>query len=338
MTRTIGALAALQKFRPQASGLGPFAIWLAIVIGAGYAAASIVSAILMTVMMKSAMPALARKSTATSQAVTLSFGRQPNYRDIRRTIMERNMFNADGTFPEESAVGPRDGEAGRAVFDLKAPCQKSTLNIQLVGTIYMGTSESSFATVREQGYSEADIYRVGDTIFGNDETIVVAIERKKLVLNNKGVKECLELAPDTVAKPNDGFPAIAGVPATDSGSSGAAVPVDTAGCGGTVQLEGPYVESELGAGFAKIINAARMVPNTVDNQVNGFKIFSINQASILGRIGFQNGDVITQVNDTSLKLPEQGFALFQALQDERDLRINLLRGGSTPCNISVRIK
>ena len=306
--------------------------WLGLAVVAAYAFAAVVSAILMSFMMKSAVKPPVRSASA-GPAVQLNMGRQPNYRDIRKAIMDRNIFNSEGKFPEESTGENREGEGGVAVFDLNAPCQRSSVNIELLGTIYMGDSTQSSATVKEQGYPEADVYRVGDAIIGNEEVIVAAIERKKLILNNKGVKECLELAGDKLPVANDGFPA---TPTAAPDMGGASDP-GAAGCGGTVQLDGPYVESELGTGFAKIINAARMVPNTTDNQVNGFKIFSINQGTILGRIGFQNGDVITQVNDTSLKLPEQGFALYQALQDEREIRINLLRG-SAPCTINVRIK
>ena len=98
------------------------------------------------------------------------------------------------------------------------------------------------------------------------------------------------------------------------------------------------MQDELGPGFGTIIQKARLVPNTTDNQMNGFKIFAIDQASLLGKTGLQNGDVITQVNETSLKQPEQGFALYQAFQDEKEVRIHILRHGTTPMMITCRIK
>jgi type II secretory pathway component PulC len=75
----------------------------------------------------------------------------------------------------------------------------------------------------------------------------------------------------------------------------------------------------------------------IDNVMNGFKIFAIDSASLLGKTGLKNGDIITGVNDTSLKQPEQGFALYQAFQDEKEVRINIQRGG-TPMTITCRIK
>jgi hypothetical protein len=49
------------------------------------------------------------------------------------------------------------------------------------------------------------------------------------------------------------------------------------------QSTDPTWSLELGPGFGTIINAARLVPNTVDNQVNGFKIFAIDPAACLRR-------------------------------------------------------
>ena len=80
------------------------------------------------------------------------------------------------------------------------------------------------------------------------------------------------------------------------------------------------------------------MPNTnADNGMNGFKIFAIDKASLIGRIGLKNGDIITGVNEVSLKQPEQGFQLYQALQDEREITIKVERKGK-PKTINIQIK
>ena len=88
-----------------------------------------------------------------------------------------------------------------------------------------------------------------------------------------------------------------------------------------------------------VIQAARIVPKT-DKQtgkMEGFKIFAIKPNSILSKTGLKNNDIITKVNDTSMKNPDQGFALYQSLQDENDIVIHVLRGG-TPTLVKVQIK
>jgi len=339
------SLETLLRFAPGREKLEAFAKTGGIAVAVlliSYLSASAVSTVIMSFMLggkvKQMQLQVGAHQVAGGSTANVAMGSSPNYRDIKKAILDRNVFNAEGKVPDEADPARREGEAGGGVFNINAPCVKPTINVELLGTIYLGESAPSMATVREAGYAEADIYKVGDAIIGNEQATIAKIERKKVIINNKGVKECLDLGGDKVAnaETSDGFPA-------DTGPATGAVPVvppQGTGGGSTVVLDAPFVESELGPGFGKIIQSARLVPNTdpSTNQVNGFKIFSIDQSSILGKIGFQNGDVITQVNDVSLKLPEQGFALYQAMQENRDITIQLLRAGTTPMTINVRVK
>jgi len=249
-----------------------------------------------------------------------------NYREFKKPILDRNIFNSSGEYPKEE-LERKGGGDGRPVFDINSPCQPCTLNLELVGTIYLGSREKSLATVREKGQADADVYRVGDGIIGNEDALVAGVDRNELIINNKGTKECLSLVSELEKQLASGQ--VAGGTSLGGGGGDQAPPV---------MVDGPYVESELGAGFGKIINAARLVPNTVDNQINGFKIFAIDPSSLFAKVGLLNGDVITQVNDASLKNPDQGFALYEAFRNEREVRISVLRNGTTPQMITVRIK
>ena len=249
-----------------------------------------------------------------------------NYRDFKKSITDRNLFNSSGEYPKEE-LERRGGGDGQPVFDINAPCQPGTLNLELIGTIYLGNRDKSFASVREKGQADADIYRVGEGIIGNEEALVAGVDRNEVIINNKGVKECLSLVSDLEKQLAAGD--LGGGISAGAGSGDQLPPV---------LVDGSYVESELGAGFGKIINAARLVPNTVDNQINGFKIFAIDPSSLFAKVGLQNGDVITQVNDASLKNPDQGFALYESFRNEREVRISVLRNGTTPQMITVRIK
>ena len=247
-------------------------------------------------------------------------------RELKKMILDRNLFNSEGKFPDEKDLTAIKRGSG---FSLAGPCSPPTLAIELMGTIYLGTAEKSLATVREKGYDEADIYKVGDQIYGIDGALVAAVERNKLIVNNNGSKECFDLSKNEskILGNNSGSLVL---PPGQSGSASSA--------GIETTLESSEVERELGPGFGKIIDTARLVPNTNDGNMNGFKIFAIRSGSLIEKVGFKNGDVITQVNDASLKLPEQGFALFQALQDEKEIRIQLLRNGTDPTNLTIRIK
>jgi len=289
----------------------------------------------MSILVKRLMGPMAtsmRRQTVSASQTNFS-GTNPNYHSLQKVIKDRNLFNSAGQFPEESLGSLSSEEAGSSSFDIKAPCKKTTLNISLVGTILIAEN-LSLATVKEQGYDEPDVYREGDAIIGNESATLVKIERNRAILNHNGVKECLELEavnPKLIAAP----PNTAVVVGSSNGKP-ASTPEPPPG-GGDIVLKEKFVQDELGPGFATIIQKARFVPNTVDSQMNGFKIFAIEPDSLFARAGLQNGDIITQVNETSLKQPDQGFALYQAFNDEREVRIHILRGGTTPMMITVRI-
>lgn len=302
---------------------------LILLMAIAYVAASSMSAWFASVLVGSTMQRLVKTSAKPSTAA-LNLNSSYNYHPLVKVIKDRNLFNAEGKFPEETNTDAKSQEGGRPSFDINAACSKPTVNVELVGTIYTG-STGSLATLQEQGYSEADVYREGDLIIGNEQAAVVRIERNRVILNNNGKKECLELASSLKDKN------LAGNTLGDSSIS-PGVPQDTSAAGNNCVFDEKYVQSELGSGFGTIIQKARLVPNTTDNVMNGFKIFAIDSSSLLGKTGLQNGDIITQVNETSLKQPEQGFALYQALQDEKEVRIHILRQGTTPMTIVCRIK
>ena len=301
-------------------------------IGLAYLLSAIIGGLVAQTLVKSIVTSRAKLAMRSEAQEASSLDRPvlANSRDLLKTIKERNIFNSEGKFPEEKFG--TDGDRTLAKFDINAPCVDTTLPIELLGTIFIGDRFRSLATVKDKAYSEADIYRVGDSIYGNEQAIVAAVDRQRIIINNSCVKECIDLDKGAPGMASDGFP-------TGPGGDFGSLPNGSGGGGSEITLDATYVEGELGPGFGKIVDAARLVPNAQpDGGINGFKIFAIKGGSLFARIGLQNGDVITQVNEVSMKQAEQGFALYQAFQDEKEVRIQLLRGGTAPQNVSVRIK
>ncbi len=91
-------------------------------------------------------------------------------------------------------------------------------------------------------------------------------------------------------------------------------------------------------GFFDILTKGRLIPhNDAADQMVGFKLIGVDSSSLFGKICLKNGDVITQVNDTSMQQADQGFALYQAFQDERDVRISYLSQGKDATMVTVKI-
>ncbi|MDE3269004.1 MAG: hypothetical protein OYH77_01830 [Pseudomonadota bacterium] len=293
--------------------------WISIIftILLAYVLATIVSAIGANLFLKTK-----KTSRRDSRAVnTVSLNKKLNYRDMRRVVLKRNIFNSTGEVPDTE-------EESNSLASNSKQCNPPTLKIKVVGMIYLG-NENSVVTVREANYSQADVYQVNDMLIGRDNAQVVAIERERMVIDNAGSRECYEIEQPKIAAASSGY----APPKTPEKKK-----PTTKSNGNTVVLNSTWVEKELGPGFSKIIQSARLVPNTVDgDRVNGFKIFAIKSGTLFNKIGLRNGDIIQRVNDVSLEQVEQGFALYQTFQEDQEIVFNIVRKDN-PQTISVMIK
>ena len=247
------------------------------------------------------------------QAKKLNIKNNINYRNLRKAVISRNVFNSEGEVPDESEKTETGETTTDTQFDENAKCQKTSLNVELVGTIYLGKNSESLATVKEKGYNIADIYKEGDQIIGQSGAFIHGIFPKKVVINNNGKKECLEF----ISKKSF---ASTSPPSIDMGGGGDEEDSDVpppASSGSTVVLESAYVEESLGPGFSKILEAGRLVPHKAEGKMIGFKLIGVKSGSLWQKAGLSSGDVLTSVNDVSMAQPDQGFAVYQALQDRR---------------------
>ena len=253
-----------------------------------------------------------------------------NYRSVRKSVLGRNLFNSDGELPDEEA--PEQPKEEVSVFDADAPCQKATMAVDLIGTIYLGPKHpGSLATVRERGYNIADIYRVGDSIVGHEQAVVYAVQPKRLILNNSGKKECLELKESKSRAFTSESP-------SQEPSSVERVEDNQGEEGNRVVLDHEFVAEALGVGYAKILKQGRLVPHSEDNRIVGYKLIGVKGGSLYTKIGLKSGDVITNVNGISMAQVEQGFALYSALSEEKEIRIEFLQKGKNPKTITVEIR
>ena len=100
---------------------------------------------------------------------------------LEKGVVNRNIFNSDGEVPDESDPVDMQDSNPTGEFSMTGPCDKSRLPLKLTGTIYMGDSESSLASILDTGANETDTYKVGDQIIENDGVVVAKIERKRVI-------------------------------------------------------------------------------------------------------------------------------------------------------------
>ena len=249
-----------------------------------------------------------------------------NFSRIVNQILVRNIFDSQKKkFPDkETQLQKKKIPEQQKKIPADAPCPKSNVKIQLVGTIITSKKEKSVAFIVESGYKDPDMYFEGEYLFDEGNILITEIKRKMLVLDNNGKKECVFADEatkklETTMKKNKKPP--------ETSAKGPDQNIDVVD--DQIFLDPNYVEKELGPGFANILNKQRLVPN-IDSKTgatNGFKIFSIQPDSLFAKLGIQDGDIITGANDFDLRDPTQGFKLFETLKEESEVTITFIRKG-----------
>ena len=257
----------------------------------------------------------------------IAFKTRPNYNKVKATIKDRNIFNSEGEYPDESHLYEKKSSGSE--FSEDSVCGVLTLPVTVQGVVLMNNDQSLVA-LREKGYNEADIYAAGDQLIGQEGAFIYAIDDNEVIFNNNGKKECFTLFKE-VEFNNEKTQWTSESPTVPNKK-----PVVKAGDGGTVSLTAQFVEKQLGENYANVTSLGRFVPNQNGGTVQGFKVFAIPGGSLLSRAGLRNGDIVKSVNDISLQKLEQGFEFFQAFQNETEIRIELTRSGK-PISKTVRI-
>ena len=294
-----------------------------------YLSASTVSAYFVTVLGETA---LKKPKSVARFSGTVGFRKDVNYRTIRKKVMERNIFNSEGEFPDETMPEIEDTKEENVAFNENAPCVETSLNLQLLGTIYLGVrSPGSVATIKEKGYNVADIYHEGDQVIGDAQASIFAIQRRRVVINHNGKKECLELKESKRVLESSKV-SYSPKPNQPSDNENDDEPSSI------IELENEYVLSSLGDGFSKILTEGRLVPYIRDGEHKGYKLIGAKSGSLHTKMGLRSGDVITGVNRVSMARPDQGFALYQSLSEEKEIRVEYLKKGKTPTTITIVIK
>ena len=96
--------------------------------------------------------------------------------------------------------------------------------------------------------------------------------------------------------------------------------------------EGKFVvdQREVTAGTENVnqlLTQARALPYMEQGKTVGFRISEIVPGSLYEKIGLQNGDVIQKVNSQDVDDPAKFFQMYQNLKEERNVSIDLIRGG-----------
>jgi general secretion pathway protein C len=205
--------------------------------------------------------------------------------DSYQEIYEKSIF---GELKKASPLQP------------KPEPKKSATALSLIGTFVSGST--SEAIIENTKSKSQDVFSIGDQIF--DEAKLVAVYSNKVEIEREGKIEILAI--------DDSSDVFGGVGGGSTGSD----------------EDFTVDEGELNTALENLpllLTQARAVPYFKDGKAVGLRLFAIKNGSLYEKVGLKNGDILKELNGSSLGDISQAMKLFERLKEERQITLTLER-------------
>ncbi len=242
-------------------------------------------------------------------------------------IMDRNIFNSEGKLGDSiEGSTPKSRTASDRLV-------RSDLPLKLTGVIAAGDPFNGLAMIDNTEKKKTGSYMVGDPIVENVQLVEIYDDR--VILERNGGREYLEMAQ---------FEMPAGRRKGQRPSGGGALPLDRIASrpppesfredgferkGSTIKLTEEFKRNLLSADqLTKVLQDAKAEPNMVGGELKGFRLTRIRENSVYEKAGFQNGDIVEEINGIPLRDAAGAIKLLNQLKNEKDIEVRLNRGGA----------
>lgn len=231
------------------------------------------------------------------------------------TIVGKNIFNADHIIAKSIKAQKKPGSSTETPTDDPV---KSSLPLDLVGTIIHGMKNASVATVQIKGKKEILSYKAEEKI-GSMATVVEIVRNKVIFRNHRKGKrlEFIEIKDNNRLK--------IGVKKSDGPSTAVVEPEKK-----DFSLTRVEVDKAIG-NLSAILQDAKAVPYIAPGsggKVSGFKLVAIKAGSIYEKLGLKRGDILRGVNGEEVNSPQKAMELYQALKGSDKIELEITRDGS----------
>ena len=206
----------------------------------------------------------------------------------RQVILDRNLFNASTVAAQQQPV-----------LEPEETYKPTKLNLRLLGTAASSDPQRSWAAVEDRDARSHEVVRIGDQL--QERAEVLKIERRRIILDNRGSREELSLEEDeSPARNTRSRPR----PVADSPRREELADRVRRLAEARARATGaPNVEI-AGRTPAEIFSSARILPKYEDGQMVGIQLNNVKAGSLFEEIGLGDGDTVTQVNGVSIDSPQ----------------------------------
>jgi type II secretion system protein C len=236
-----------------------------------------------------------------------ALSKDPAEADNPDIIIKRNIFGSSGL--SSAKQNPEQETKVNSISVLKA-------QLRLLATV-AGDEEVACAVIENVKTKIQDLYRIGDIIEG---TRIERIDRNKIVLINEGQREVLHLYvtdgnSDRIEKSTE--PVIAQKP--DAAEAVNVIsPTER-------EINKKAFLARVG-GMEAIIKTVQIAPYVEDGKEKGVRITGLEGLSMARFVGFENGDIIQNINGSTVTNRRKAFQILRKARSQSSISIQLLRG------------
>lgn len=243
----------------------------------------------------------------------------------RKPILDRNLFGAQLAGDAPPPVEP--------VQDL----EETKLPLRLLGTAASSNPKLSRAAIEDSASKEHEVVAIGDRLEKHSEVQIAAIEARRVVLQNRGRLEELRLE-DVENLPQPRRRTARTRPSRRDR------PVSRVS--DRLQKLRERANSQAGRNTASIFSDARILPKycseDVASQVQcnsgemvGIQLSSIKSGGFFERLGIEDGDIVTQLNDIRIDNPAASAQLLSELAEADEFVFEKIGAGGQPEKFTV---
>ncbi len=183
-------------------------------------------------------------------------------------------------------------------------------DIQLLGTI-SGPASIARALIKKRGEKDSQIFKLWSDVYGFR---LVRIDNAKIYLK-KGEK--VEILDMYAQKDNDrpGMPP----------DSPRFAPINSAN--NTQSISRSEIQQKVLNNVDNALKGLRAGPYRVNGNIEGYKLFRVSPGNILYKLGARSGDIVKRINGHAIDSTEKLLGLWQSVQGESKITVDIERGG-----------
>lgn len=201
---------------------------------------------------------------------------------------------------------------------LEAP--ETELDLSLKATVSEARRDRLGAAVIA-GAGMERTYTVGEEIEGTGGAVLDAIHSDRVILNLAGQFQTLRLPRSEAA--DDMLSVVTSAPGRTGPSETAMNPFARPGAA-AVSVSSPALSGRA----ARLSEAVRAVAHIEQGAVVGFRLNPGDDPAPFEALGFEPGDVVTEINGTALTDPGQALQVFERLGESTQANLVLIRDGA----------